>query len=68
MSDDAQRQARLELAQRLFREYYARCFWHMKPDLVVTEEMIPSIVKGLCRHGGRKGLQEAAKLQRTERR
>ena len=53
----------LELARELFKEYYARCFWHMKPDLVVTEQMLPLIIKGLCAHGGRQGMLAAAKLQ-----
>jgi hypothetical protein len=53
---------RVALAQRLFHEYYIQCFWHMKPDLVVTEATIPSIVSGLRYHGGRRGAIEAAKL------
>jgi len=55
-------QERLELASRLFREYYAACFWHLKPDLRVTEEMIPIVVKGLRTHGGRRGALAAARL------
>ncbi len=54
------------LAQQLYNEYYASCFWHLKPDLVITEAMIPVIVKGLCKHGGRKGMQAASKLQSRE--
>src|SRR5438046_2707820 len=26
-------ESRIELARRLFREFYAACFWHLKPDL-----------------------------------
>jgi hypothetical protein len=55
-------EARRQLAGRLFKEFYAACFWHMKPDLVVTEEMIPAIIKGLQTYGGRRGFLEAAKL------
>ncbi|MSU79236.1 MAG: hypothetical protein EXS16_14235 [Gemmataceae bacterium] len=36
----------LELAQRLYLEYYAMCFWHMKPDLVVNQDAIPAVLKG----------------------
>lgn len=35
----------------------------MKPDLVVTEAVIPAIIKGLRLHGGRKGIMLAEKLQ-----
>ncbi len=55
-------ESRLELANRLFREYYASCFWHCRPDLSITEAHIPLVVDGLRRHGGRKGLLAAARL------
>jgi hypothetical protein len=55
-------ETRLELANRLFREHYARCFWHCRPDLRITEETIPLVVKGLREHGGRRGLLAAAQL------
>ena len=66
MSQEEMQSASVELAQRLFKEYYASCFWHLKPDLVVTETMIPVIVKGLCAHGGRKGMLAASALQEKE--
>jgi hypothetical protein len=53
---------KVELANRLFKEFYTSCFWHMRPDLVVTESMIPLIVKGLRTHGGRRGFLAAAQL------
>jgi hypothetical protein len=52
----------VDLANRLFREFYTTCFWHLKPDLVVTEALLPLIVKGLRTHGGRRGLLAAARL------
>jgi hypothetical protein len=55
-------ESRLELARRLYREFYAACFWHLKPDLVVTDEMIPIIIRGLRTHGGRAGLLAASQL------
>jgi hypothetical protein len=55
---------RLELANQLFREYYAACFWHLRPDLTVTEELLPQIVKGLRTYGGRRGALEADRLLR----
>ncbi len=50
------------LANRLYREFYTTYFWHMKPDLVVTEAMIPAIVKGLRTSGDRRGMLAAAEL------
>lgn len=67
MLQDKKKSPRLELAQRLFREYFASCFWHWKPDLMITDVMIPMIVKGLCTHGGRKGMLAAAQLQDKEK-
>jgi hypothetical protein len=54
---------RLALANRLFREYHTRCFWHCPRDLVITEELIPVVVNGLRKHGGRRGFILAAQLQ-----
>ncbi len=53
---------RLELANRLYLEYRMRCFWHCPPDLVITEDLIPFVAKGLRHHGGRQGFILAAKL------
>lgn len=53
---------RIELANRLFREFRTRCFWHSPRDLVITEELIPFVVKGLRTHGGRRGFLLAGKL------
>jgi hypothetical protein len=55
--------ARLELANQLFRQFHTRCFWHSPRDLVITEELIPFVVKGLRTHGGRRGFLLAEKLQ-----
>jgi hypothetical protein len=56
-------QQRLDLANQLYREFYARCFWHCPRDLVVTEELIPLVVKGLRDHGGRRGFILSAQLK-----
>jgi len=53
---------RVELANRLFHEFYAVCFWHLKPDLVVTEQLVPLIIAGLRKHGGRRGMLAADRL------
>ena len=54
---------RVELANQLFRQFHTRCFWHSPRDLVITEELIPFVVKGLRTHGGRRGFMLAGKLQ-----
>lgn len=54
---------RLELANRLYREFREQCFWHSPADLIVTEELIPFVVKGLRTYGGHRGFQLADKLQ-----
>ncbi len=54
---------RLELANRLCREYHTRCFWHCPPDLVVTEDLLPLVMKGLRKYGGHRGFILAEKLQ-----
>jgi hypothetical protein len=57
------REERLELANRLYREYYSQCFWHSPRDLLITEELIPLVVRGLRKHGGRRGFIQSAQLQ-----
>jgi hypothetical protein len=56
----------LELANRLYREYHTRCFWHCPRDLVITEDLIPLVVKGLRKHGGRRGFVLSARLQQRD--
>jgi hypothetical protein len=58
--------SRLERARRLYRDFYVSCFWHLKPDLAITEELIPLIIRGLRTHGGRPGLLAAAELADAE--
>jgi hypothetical protein len=55
---------KLALAKRLYRECYSDCFWHMKPDLEITEATLPLIIRGLQDYGGRREFLEAARLAR----
>jgi hypothetical protein len=55
---------RLQVAAQAFREFYAECFWYLRPDLSIDEAAIPEIVRGLRRHGGRRGFLLAARLCR----
>lgn len=52
-------------AQELFRQYHAQCFWHMRPDLVITQELVPVVIQGLRRYGGRQGFQLAHELDQS---
>ena len=58
-----ERDERVELANRLYRDFHALCFWHSPRDLVITEELIPFVVKGLRKHGGRRGFLLSATLR-----
>jgi hypothetical protein len=62
-SDPLDARQRLELASRLYREYHARCFWHSPLDLVITEDLIPFVVKGLRKHGGRRGFLLSSQIK-----
>lgn len=53
---------RLDSANRLYREFHNRCFWHSPRDLVITEDLIPFVVKGLRTYGGHRGFKLASKL------
>jgi len=44
---------RIALAQRLFEELYAKCFWSWDPKTTVTEDMLPSVANALRTNGGR---------------
>ena len=61
------RDERVELANQFFREFHTRCFWHSPRDLVITEDLIPFVVKGLRTHGGHRGFMLAGKLQAPDR-
>lgn len=54
---------RLALANQLFREFHTRCFWHCPRDLVITEDHLDLVIKGLRHHGGHRGFKLAAQLR-----
>src|SRR2546427_294838 len=41
----SERERRLELARKAFKDFYAQCFWSSDPNLVVEEQHIPFIVR-----------------------
>lgn len=61
---DAEAQRRLELARRAFKEFFAQCFWSYDPQLQITEQHIPFIIRELRHNGGHKGYRVAAELCR----
>ena len=60
--EDARNMVRVREAKRAYKAFYAQCFWHLRPDLNITLNDIPEIVRGLRQHGGRQGFILAAKL------
>ena len=63
-SADARDMVRVREARRAFRAFHAQCFWFLRPDLQVSLDDVPEIVRGLRRNGGRKGFLVAARLCR----
>lgn len=55
-------QSRLKYAQDLYEKYYARCFWHLRPNMTISEDKIPLVIEGLKKYGGREGYMEAQNL------
>ena len=62
--EQARDMVRVREARRAFRAFHTQCFWYLRPDLVATLDDVPEIVRGLRRHGGRKGFLTAARLCR----
>jgi hypothetical protein len=62
--EQAERQRRLELARKAFKEFYAQCFWSSRNDFEITEERIPLVIRGLRHYGGHRGYRIAAELCR----
>ena len=58
------KEEKLELARRVFREWFARCFWSWNPDAIINEENLPLLIRDLRLNGGHKGYRIAAQLCR----
>ncbi len=65
-SDQARDMVRVRELRRAFREYYARCFWYMRPDADLTLDDLPEVVRGL-RKNGRSNAISAASAARGPR-
>lgn len=55
---------RLDLAREAVARYGTRCFWFLRPDLVLTEEHLPMVVQGLRNRGDREAFLLADRLCR----
>ena len=63
-SEAARDMVRVREARKIFHAFHAQCFWFMRPDLRVTVNDIPELVRGLRQNGGRQGFLLATKLCR----
>jgi hypothetical protein len=63
---DTDRERRLELARKAFRDFYALCFWSYREDMEITEEKIPFVIRGLREEGGLAGYRVAAEIWRQD--
>jgi hypothetical protein len=61
---DARNMVRVREARRAFLDFYAQCFWYLRPDMKVTLDDVAEIVRGLRKNGGRQGFIRADKLCR----
>lgn len=52
-------------AQELYRQFYSRCFWHLKKDLVITSDLVQLVKDGLRQRGGQKGFLLASLLDES---
>ncbi len=64
-SDKKNIDAALEQANQAFRRLHTRCFWHSPKDLVVTEDLIPFVIKGLRAHGGHEGYVLSGQIKKA---
>ncbi len=51
-------------AQVAFERFFTQAFWHLRPDALITERMLPDVITGLRRYGGKDGFREAEKICR----
>jgi hypothetical protein len=55
---------KVALANRVFHEWFARCFWSWNPSAVITERDLPQVIQDLRANGGHAGYRIAAQLCR----
>jgi hypothetical protein len=60
----ARSMVRVREARRLYRRFYAKCFWSYDPKLVIGAADVAWVAQQLMKHGGREGWEAGAKLCR----
>ena len=60
------RRRRLDLARQAFKDFYAQCFWSYRPDVDITEDDIPWVVRELRHNGGHRGYRVVGEICRCD--
>ena len=55
---------KLDLASRVFKEWFARCFWSWDPHVIISKDNLPQLIRDLRLNGGHEGYRIAARLCR----
>jgi hypothetical protein len=63
-SETARRMVKVREARRLFRKYYATCFWSSPPDLDIGINDIEWVAQTLMKNGGMEAWEAAQRLCR----
>ncbi len=63
-SETARNMVRVREARRLYRRYFAECFWSFDPDYLVGLSDIAWVAEQLRKHGGREAWRHASRLCR----
>jgi hypothetical protein len=62
--ETARAMVRVRQARRMYRKFYAECFWSFDPDYRVGMSDVTWVAEQLRRHGGREAWEAARKLCR----
>ena len=62
--DTARNMVRVREARRAFARYRTRCFWSVRPDLIITLGDVPWVAEQLMTHGDREAWHLGSRLCR----
>ena len=60
--ETARAMVRVREARRMYRRFYAECFWSFDPDYCIGSSDVAWVAKQLRTHGGRDAWEAAGKL------
>jgi hypothetical protein len=63
-AETARNMVRVREARRAFARYRTRCFWSVRPDLVITLDDVPWVADQLMTHGDRAAWHLGSRLCR----